>query len=81
MKFELYSQAALNIDVPKYGLQKGDVVTLVEFLEGDDTLPNAYMCEVFNAVGDTIAVITVEEGQLIQLSKNEILHIRSLQAA
>jgi Domain of unknown function (DUF4926) len=81
MKFELYSQAALTIDIPKYGLQKGDVVTLVEFLEGDDTLSNAYMCEVFNAVGDTIAVVTVKESQLVQLSKNEILHIRSLQAA
>ncbi|WP_428666877.1 DUF4926 domain-containing protein [Runella sp.] len=81
MKFELYSQAALTIDIPKYGLQKGDVVTLVEFLEGDENLPNAYMCEVFNAIGDTIAVCTVKEDQLAQLSKNEILHIRSLEAA
>ena len=81
MKFELYSQVALNVDISKQGLQKGDVVTLVEFLEADNILPNAYVCEVFNAVGDTIAVVTVKEGQLVELSKNEILRTRPLQAA
>jgi hypothetical protein len=81
MKFELYSQVALTTNIPKYGLREGDVVTLVEFLEGDDNLPNAYVCEVFNAVGDTIAVCTVKEEQLHALSKNEILHIRTLETA
>ncbi|TAE37845.1 MAG: DUF4926 domain-containing protein [Runella slithyformis] len=81
MKFELYTQVALNTEVPKYLLQKGDVVTLVEFLEGNESLPNAYICEIFNAVGDTIGVCTVAENQLTPLSKNEILHTRLLDAA
>lgn len=81
MKFELYTQAALSTSIPKYGLREGDVVTLVEFLEGDENLPDAYICEVFNAVGDTIAVCTVKENQLHALSKSEILHVRALEAA
>lgn len=81
MKFELYSSATLKIDVPDYGLKKGDIVTLVEFLQGDNLLPNAYVCEVFNAIGDTIAIYTVAEDELAPLSKNEILHTRLLETA
>lgn len=81
MKFSLYSHAALNVDVPMHGLRRGDVVTLVDFLEARDELPNAYVCEVFNAVGETIAVITVQEPDLMALTAHEILHTRLRVAA
>jgi hypothetical protein len=81
MKFPLYTHAALNVDVPRHGLRRGDVVTLVDFLEARNELPNAYVCEVFNAVGETIAVITVQEPDLVALTEHEILHTRPLVAA
>ena len=36
------------------------------------------MTQIFNAVGDTIAVAAVPESFLQELTDNEILHIRSL---
>lgn len=81
MKFPLYSYAALNKDLPDVLLERGDVVTLVDFLQGRADLPNAYVCEVFNAIGESIAVITVPEPDLVALTENEILHTRSLAAA
>ena len=60
MKFELYKDAVLTRDVPAERLKRGDIVKLVEHhvaRNGED----GYSAEVFNAVGDTLAVITVPE--------------------
>ena len=81
MTFKLYSRAALNRDFPGFSLQKGDVVTLVEFLEARRELPDAYVCEVFNAAGDSIDIITVPESELVPLLENQILHTRTLTTA
>jgi hypothetical protein len=37
--------------------------------------------EVFNAVGETIAVVTVRESQIEPLRQNEVLHLRRLEGA
>ncbi len=81
MKFELYTQAVLTIDLPDYGLKIGDLVTLVEFLEGNETLESAYVVEVFDAIGQTLAVLTVAEKNLTHLQAGEVLSVRKLQAA
>ena len=81
MTLPLYEQVALRIDVPGKGLKKGDVVTTVEFLEARRDLPNAYIVEVFNAVGDTIAVLTVAESELEMLTAHDVLSKRTLQIA
>ncbi|MCY7350767.1 MAG: DUF4926 domain-containing protein [Cytophagaceae bacterium] len=80
MIFKLYSRAALNRDFPEYFLQRGDVVTLVEYLEARRDLPNAYVCEVFNAAGESIEIITVPESELMPLLETQILHARTLAA-
>ena len=75
MKFELFTRVALCEDFPQYKLRKGDVATIVEY----HPVPNdedGYSLEVFNAVGDTIAVITVGESQIEALMSNEVLHVR-----
>lgn len=81
MTIPLYERVALRIDVPGKGLKKGDVVTTVEFLEARRDLPNAYIVEVFNAVGETIAVITVAESELEMLTADDVLSKRTLQDA
>jgi hypothetical protein len=80
MKFELFTRVILNADFPAHGLSKGDVATVV------DEHPVAigecgYSLEVFNAVGETIAVLTVAESQIKPLSSNQVLHVRQLEAA
>ena len=70
MKFELYKDVALTRDLPAERLKRGDIVKLVEH----HPVPNGedgYSAEVFNAVGDTLAVITVPESALEALREAE----------
>jgi hypothetical protein len=60
MKFQLFTRVALKANFPQYQLCRGDIATIVEHhpvKNGED----GYSLEVFNAVGETIAVITVAE--------------------
>lgn len=78
MKFPLFTRVALKENMPQYNLCEGDVATIVEYhpvKNGED----GYSLEVFNAIGETIAVITVEESKIKSLKKNEVLSVRSLQ--
>ncbi|MCX8090209.1 MAG: DUF4926 domain-containing protein [Verrucomicrobiae bacterium] len=80
MKFELYKDMVLACDLPAEGLKRGDIVKLVEH----HTAPNGeegYSVEVVNALGDTIAVVTVPESALEPLREDEICCVRLLTAA
>jgi len=81
MKFEMFSRVALKTDVPEDGLRRGDVATIVEYHQGRPGQEPGYSLEVFNAVGDTVAVITLRESQIEPLSAKGILHVRPLAAA
>ena len=80
MKYELYKEVALLRDVPAKNLKKGDVATIVE-CHPSKTSEDGYSLEVFNALGDTIAVITISESEIEPLKENEVLSVRSLEAA
>jgi len=72
MKFELYQDAVLTRDVPEHRLKRGDIVKLVDHHVARDG-SEGYSIEVFNAVGDTIAVTAVPETALETLREDEIL--------
>lgn len=77
MRFELYKDVVLARDLPEERLKRGDIVKLVEHhvaRDGED----GYSAEVFNALGDTIAVITVPESALEPLREDEVCCVRSL---
>jgi len=63
MKFELYKDVIQCKDMPEYRLKKGDIETIVDhhFSESSE---DEYSLEVFNAVGETIAVVTVSESDI-----------------
>ncbi|MBI2058408.1 MAG: DUF4926 domain-containing protein [Nitrospirae bacterium] len=75
----LYRDAVLTADLPKHGLRRGDIVKLVDHHVAPDGT-EGYSIEVFNAVGDTIAVTAVPAASLEPLSENEILCVRPLAA-
>ena len=79
MKFELYTDAVLTRDVPEHKLKRGDIVKLVDHHVAPDG-SEGYSIEVFNAVGDTIAVTAVSETSLEPLREDEILSARVLAA-
>ncbi len=77
MTYKLFEEIILLYDMPEKGLKKGDVATIVEHHpvpDGED----GYSLEVFNALGETIAVITVSESAIAPLSEKEIFSVRSL---
>lgn len=69
MKYQLFDRVALKVDVPDMRLKVNDIVTVVEFLGARHDLPNAYVVEVFNAVGETITVSTIAERDLEALAR------------
>jgi len=77
MTIELFKRVALRIDLPEHGLQKGDVATIVEHLPGKDC-EDGYALEVLNAVGDTLAVITVPQSAVEPLTADVIPAVRRL---
>ncbi len=79
MKFELYTSAVLTRDVPEHKLKRGDVVTPVDHHIAPDG-SEGYSIEVFNALGDTIAVTAVSEASLEPLRADEVLAARVLAA-
>jgi hypothetical protein len=74
---ELYTDAMLTCDLPRHRLRRGDIVKLVERHVAPDGT-EGYSIEVFNAVGDTIAVTAVSASSLEALRQDEILCARPL---
>ncbi len=78
---ELYKQAALTADLPKHHLKAGDVGTVVEILPHPHGGPRGIIFEVFSALGDTVAVVTVPETQVEPLSEDEVWAVRRMARA
>ncbi len=78
MTYELFTRVALKTDLPEHRLRSGDVVTVVEHHPGRPGQEPGYSLEVFNAVGNTVAVVTVRESQIEPLTASELLHVRQL---
>lgn len=76
MKYPLFTRVALADDLPKENLRRGDLATIVEYYEGSPGQEPGYALEVFNAVGDTFAVVTACESQIECLRKDELLSVR-----
>jgi len=79
MAYQLFARVALTEDLPANGLQQGDVATIVETHPPMTGQEQGYSLEVFNAVGETIAVVTVRESQIEPLAPDEVLHVRRLE--
>lgn len=77
MRFELYTDVALTCDLPEHRLRRGDIVKLVDHHVAPDGT-EGYSIEVFNAVGDTIAVTAVPATTLEALREDEVLSARTL---
>jgi hypothetical protein len=76
MKYPLYSHVILAQDIPAHGLCQDDLATIVEHYEGRPGQEPGYELEVFNAVGDTVAVVTVRESQIEAPRQEERLCVR-----
>jgi len=80
MRIKLFTEVALTRDLPQEGLCRGDLATLVDYLPGTKASGNEEGCvlEVFNAVGESIAVVAVPVSAIQPLRANEVLSVRPL---
>lgn len=81
MKYDLFIRVALTEDLPARRLRRGDVATIVEQHAGRPSQEPGYTLEVFNAVGESVDVITVRESQIGPLTARELLSVRPLEMA
>ncbi|MBM4036085.1 MAG: DUF4926 domain-containing protein [Planctomycetes bacterium] len=80
MELVLYDWVALRRDVADEGLLKGDVAVLVDRVPHPGDGEEGCVLEVLNAVGDTIAVLTVPESDVEPLRADEVLSARPLRS-
>ena len=81
MKLPLYQRVALSRDVASAKLKKGDVAMLVDYVPAPKGGEDGCLLEVFNALGDSIAVVAVKESDIEPLSADKVLTVRSFQQA
>ena len=81
MKLALYQEIALNRDFPDYNLCKGDMAMLIDYVSHPEQGEEGAILEVFNALGDTISVVTVPVSSIDALQPNDIPSIRRLAQA
>lgn len=81
MVMNLYQEVALTRNLPEYGLRAGDVATLVDFVSHPNEGEEGCVLEVFNAIGESLAVIAVPMSAIEVLRSDEILTVRSLAKA
>lgn len=81
MKLQLYQEVALTRSVPGTNLRAGDVAVLVDMTPHPHNGEDGAVLEVFNAIGESIAVVTVPLSAVAPLRADQVPAVRTLAAA
>jgi Domain of unknown function (DUF4926) len=81
MSLPLYQRVALKRDLPESNLRRGDVAVVVDYVPHPNGGEQGCVLEVFNALGESIAVVAVRESDIEDLRADEVLSVRSLARA
>jgi hypothetical protein len=81
METQVFHRVALRQDVKGHWLRAGDVAYLVDHGEHPAGGERGCVLEVFNALGDSIATVTVPESAIEPLAADEVMTVRRLQAS
>lgn len=77
-QFELYKEVALIRDIPTENLQKGDVATLIDIVPHPSQGEEGAVLELFNAIGESIAVALVPISAIAPLRSDQMPAVRPL---
>lgn len=75
---ELYQQVSLAKDFPEYHLKQGDIATFIDTVPHPAGGEEGYILEVFNALGESIDVVTVPKSAVVELDRQQIFSVRTL---
>jgi len=78
MNLELYQDIALTCDFPEYQLKQGDIGTLIDFVPHPTGGEMGCILEIFNAIGESIKVVTIPISKIKKLTSDDILTSRQL---
>ena len=78
MKLVLYQEVVLTRTIVEANLQVGDVATLIDFIPHPASGEEGAVLEVFNAVGDSLAVVTVPVSAIAALRADQVPTVRAL---
>ena len=78
MELKLYQRVALRNDIPERRLRQGDIATLVDFVPHPQRGEEGCLLEVFNALGDSLAVVAVPLSAVKALRPDEVMAVRRL---
>ena len=78
MKRELYEEVALTRNILEGGLCQGDVARLVDYVPHPAGGEEGAVLEIFNAIGESVAVVTVPVSAIAPLRADQMPAVRSL---
>lgn len=81
MTLELYKEVALLCNIPGTQLRAGDVAVLVDIVPHPTGGEDGAVLEVFNALGESIAVVTVPASAVAPLRADQVPAVRRVAAA
>ena len=81
MKIELYQQVAMTRNLSSADLRRGDLAMLVDYVAHPNGGEEGAVLEVFNAIGESVAVVTVPISAIAALRADQMPTVRSLQVA
>ena len=81
MELELYQEVSILRDIPEENLRAGDVATLVDRVDHPHGGEAGAVLEVFNALGESIAVVTVPISAIAPLRADQVPAVRTVSRA
>ena len=81
MKATLYGEVALTRDISAENLQQGDIAVLIDYVPHPAGGEEGAVLEIFNAIGESIAVVTVPSSAISPLRADQVPAVRSLLVA
>ena len=80
-KPKLYSAVALTHNIPKEKLKQGDVATLIDYVPHPRGGEEGAILEIFNAIGESVAVVAVPVSAIEPLRADQMLMVREMAIA
>ena len=80
-KPKLYEEVAIVRDILEENLKQGDVAVVVEYVPHPTGGEEGAILEVFNAIGESVAVTTVPISAIKSLRADQVLMVREVAPA
>jgi hypothetical protein len=80
-KPELYGEVALTRNTPEEDMKQGDVAVVVDYLPRPSGGEEGAILEVFNAVGETMAVVAMPISAVESLRADQVPAVRAMATA